>query len=1104
MSDSAYTFLSWVRQNAAAGLATADSGAADQPARGIFTAKLTITDGNRSGDAKHSVAVLGPGDTAGIEPGQIIRTYPKAGSTDAPPNFLALVEFDRPDLPWLFTPVAPNGTKLRPWICLLVVEKNHSRLIRRRGLALPVLGVSSPALLPPLDESHLWAHAQVAGPRGADPGTGLGDGADPRVNLSRLLSPRRLQPITRYRACVVPTFEAGRQAGLGQTVKEVTLKPAWTAGAAPPDLPVYFSFEFTTGETGDFEMLARRLRGFELPKNSVRRALDVRAPIGLKTGAVTSTTPPEAAELTPEELATLKKNAIANDAVVEIESALRAPGSEQDRWPMRSTSSGVADAIVAAVNLVAAVADDGDEDPWVGPPLYGSGHAQQRQVAKRAGRWIDDLNRDPRYRVAAGVGARVVQAEQEALMAEAWRQLDEIRRANEVLDAGRFGRAIGRSLHVRHFSKLSDAAVVQVAAPALASLPHGEGTTARAAIFASALPDPVVRTSLRRMLRPDGPIERRAHVATLARGTAAATPRRVMIDLGALSAGRASLFSVYKAPDGTVALRTGASRFVDEAHLGQIAAAVGASATESSVNDILSEAGTRAQAHVGRIANLSEATIRGATLNTTRVQALATQVVALERPMAVVTAAEPPSSEVGDAIGPLAGVFREQLLQRAERAGADALRPADRAFQIFRPNDSFFVRNANRFRSRLRRRDEDDDQTVIFGRVERESSSTLVQVNATMLTQWIEAQPAQASTSIVEATRDTLARSRAWVLKPSDAAAMPARPDLPLRALRDSVVASLNPRTAVAAAIKERTVVSPSMRPADADALAPIAAAPQFHAALWRSVERLSKDWILAGVDRLVPPNKMCLAETNPEFVEAVLVGANHEFMRELLWRGYPTDMRGTSFRSFWGAAVIEAGRLTPVPDIIEIHRWSAASSLGTHAPALGGEQLVLVVKGDLIRRFPDVLVYATQTLDGDVPTTVEKGLPLFRGNIAPDVLFAGFALSPDAVRDAAAGWWIVIAEAPTAPRFGFDEPDTEAVAGGGGNATPDDDWDWVTWNDVLGAAPDGPQHLRGSRRLDPREASASAAWGASAAQVARIAFQQPARVALNATKWLQ
>ena len=45
------------------------------------------------------------------------------------------------------------------------------------------------------------------------------------------------------------------------------------------------------------------------------------------------------------------------------------------------------------------------------------------------------------------------------------------------------------------------------------------------------------------------------------------------------------------------------------------------------------------------------------------------------------------------------------------------------------------------------------------------------------------------------------------------------------------------------------------------------------------------------------------------------MVGLNHEMMRELLWREYPTDQRGTAFHRFWG-------RSGPQPDDIgNVHR---------------------------------------------------------------------------------------------------------------------------------------------------------------------------------------
>jgi hypothetical protein len=60
---------------------------------------------------------------------------------------------------------------------------------------------------------------------------------DPALTVSRLLCPRRLDPVTAYLACVVPAFELGRKAGLGlpiQPADENELKPAWAFGAQSP------------------------------------------------------------------------------------------------------------------------------------------------------------------------------------------------------------------------------------------------------------------------------------------------------------------------------------------------------------------------------------------------------------------------------------------------------------------------------------------------------------------------------------------------------------------------------------------------------------------------------------------------------------------------------------------------------------------------------------------------------------------------------------------------------------------------------------------------------------------------------------------------------
>ena len=91
-------------------------------------------------------------------------------------------------------------------------------------------------------------------------------GGDPARNLSRLVCGRLLAEQTDYLACVVPTFESGRRAGLGQDPAGAE-GPAWKLAPdmAPVELPVYHHWRFATGPAGDFQSLALAIRGRTCP-----------------------------------------------------------------------------------------------------------------------------------------------------------------------------------------------------------------------------------------------------------------------------------------------------------------------------------------------------------------------------------------------------------------------------------------------------------------------------------------------------------------------------------------------------------------------------------------------------------------------------------------------------------------------------------------------------------------------------------------------------------------------------------------------------------------------------------------------------------------------
>jgi hypothetical protein len=217
-----YTFIPWVRTGVIAGITGARG-----PVRPEVTVSFDVQDdAGGSQKVQKTLVVRGPGDVLGFEAKQIIRRYPEPGTPNAEDTFFAHVEFDRPDFPWLFTPFAPVADRLPPWIVLVVLGASHA-VIRRGEKGLPPTVQTRFGELQSLDDSWAWAHAQVIGAAKSGPPVAvrLSDQFGP-VNLSRIVCPRKLSPNTNYIACLVPAFDAGMKAALGD--RGGTTDPAWT------------------------------------------------------------------------------------------------------------------------------------------------------------------------------------------------------------------------------------------------------------------------------------------------------------------------------------------------------------------------------------------------------------------------------------------------------------------------------------------------------------------------------------------------------------------------------------------------------------------------------------------------------------------------------------------------------------------------------------------------------------------------------------------------------------------------------------------------------------------------------------------------------------
>jgi len=266
-----------------------------------------------------------------------------------------------------------------------------------------------------------------------------------------------------------------------------------------------------------------------------------------------------------------------------------------------------------------------------------------------------------------------------------------------------------------------------------------------------------------------------------------------------------------------------------------------------------------------------------------------------------------------------------------------------------------------------------------------------------------------------------------FVAKPNIPVA-PLPPAMDLSTCRVSLTAGLDPRITVGASILSRLAIDASVTWKPEDPLEPLFAPPAYEQPMYRPLADVSKDWILPGLDQ-VPRDTAGLVLTNQRFVEAYMAGLNHEMTRELLWNEFPTDQRGTYFRQFWDQAghVPPAG--SPIPpdqlrDVKLLAEWGKTAPLGGNSarrplPNGSTQHLVLLVRAQLIKRYPNLIVYASEAKPSaqGVGLTGNESHPVFYGLLNPDVAFYGFELTKEQVRGDP-GWFFILQEQPGEPRF--------------------------------------------------------------------------------------
>ncbi|MCU4742327.1 hypothetical protein [Natronoglomus mannanivorans] len=461
---------------------------------------LTVAGGDENLDVDLDARLFGPGDVTGLDDRTILRQEPSPNADAHPPTQFPLVEFGSAELPWLFSPQrADESGRTHPWLCLVVIDRD------RRGVSYEPVGPKSmPIVETPVDElpdpaeSWAWAHAQLLGDHvdGAAAAV-LEELAEPSTaTRSRLISPRNLEAKTRYRACVVPTFEAGRLTGLGRDPADAERAFAWGDDGSVR-LPVYHSWTFTCAAEGDFRTLADKLDPQPADDGIGTSFVDVTdpGPPALVKGAVPET----------------------DRGVVTVTGALRSPHS-----PSIGYQDDVGAELRRLLNRTEAV-DEELELGVVGPPLYGQWPARVDRLPEtppdvgddewtaEVPRWFDELNGNPTHRGAAGFGTVIVNDLQEEWMDEAWNQFDGIAEANAFLARSQLFRDVN-AVRFDHLAALPDDELIGLTESIHGHVRLESGGTVLDRIETD--PDVRGRTrpSFRNLTRSNGPVARRPGV----------------------------------------------------------------------------------------------------------------------------------------------------------------------------------------------------------------------------------------------------------------------------------------------------------------------------------------------------------------------------------------------------------------------------------------------------------------------------------------------------------------------------------------------------------------------------------------------------------------
>lgn len=1075
MKIAKYTFSSWLRSGIGATINETDTlGLGASPVKERATIPISIAANTQP--VSKNFELMGPGDIIGINQHMIVRTEPLDWTTNFEPNYLPFIEFYDEDFIWRYTPAKANGDKLRPWIILAVLKEGNSpaesEFIRTKQndekLPLATVTVKSADSLPPHSQHWAWSHVHINdGFDSTNPLEeflkSLHDVNNPNADkiISRLMCPRKLETNTAYRAFVIPAFETGRLGGLGLPTKDVDAQQ-------PSYKPGDQNIEFPIHHEWYFRTGAEE--DFEsLVKLLEPRVMDKSVGIRDMDGSKPGFGMTEGTDIDAVLPASETKN------IIGMEGALKAPSTESKPAHLDVTKPFFTQ-LKNIVNFPAELlkSTNSASDPVVSPPIYGENHAMKHELDLINNGWLHNLNKDPRNRVSSGLGTTVIQKGQDGYMSRAWTQVQKILEANRKILFAAFSMNVVQAVKNNFTGKLMQEKALIFFSPILKKV-KGSPTTLHYQIQQSTIPSAAVSVAFRRILRPRGP-----YCEKLKSADAAFNHATIIKDLNAV---KISAAPPKQAPDGITRIDVIADNLPTSKYVPVVTIFIRYGFWVLLALLVLFIALALLTGNWMLWGSMSVSTIAayfaGKILKGT-----------VEEPMTI-----------GDP-GSLISIIQET--------------PPQSNFRLTETDP--VVRTSS------------TASTEVIATTSSSSSAP----NATIFTtvsSYTATTPGQDSLEAGNFRAAALELNKRLTIKAPEMS----KQAFDLQNAFEKLSIATDPR--IVFPLQLATLVNFSFNPAwllDPEKMVPAMAYPDFEDPMYEKLRDISSELLIPNLN-LIPQNTISLMVTNPAFIESYMVGLNHEFGKELLWREYPTDTRGSYFRQFWdvkGIITNETGlseeQLTEkYKDITPLDTWHSASLLGEHnnRNIHDKKQLVLVVRGDLLKKFPNTIIYAQKAhiykdLGGhpdaskepviievktDAEMMSEIKFPIFKAEVEPDIKFLGFDLTIDQAQGAGNpqkesddwGWYFVIQQVPGEPRFGMDieyDPDDKAH---------------LTWNDLSW---DKCTMTKGfidtSISLDPSFVPADTGenrsqWGSNSALMAYILYQQPVMISVHAKEML-